>query len=259
MTNYRYSHYTHAVVRPPADNFLDGVTEANMGPPDFELALEQHADYCSALKKCGLELIVLPADHSFPDSCFVEDTAIVIDSSVVIARPGHATRRGEAQSVRETLSKYKTIIDIEEPGTVDGGDIMRVEDHFFIGLSKRTNQSGADQLAEAIVKCGKTASTLPVEKFIHLKTFITTINSETIIGLVNHIPKELQHVKNQILVPEEEHWAANCLSANGNVILPANCPTAESAVRKLGLLVATVEVSEFQKMDGRLTCLSILF
>ncbi len=252
--------YSHALVRPPADNFFDGVTEANLGLPDIQLALEQHANYCAALRNCGLELIILPPEQAYPDSCFVEDTAIVVDrKTVVIARPGHTTRRGEEKSVRETLSKHKTIIDIEEPGTVDGGDIMHVGDHFFIGLSKRTNREGADQLSEAIIRCGKSASTLPVEKFIHLKTFITSINADTVIGLINHIPEQLQHVKNQILVPAKEHWAANCLSANGTVILPVNCPITEASVRNLGLQVATVDVSEFQKMDGRLTCLSILF
>lgn len=260
MPAYALNQFEKALVRPPSENFLDGITEANLGEPDYGKALEQHGMYCAALKKCGLELVVLPADSKYPDACFVEDTAIVIDDTVVITRIGHEARRGEESAIETALSGMKQLRIIQEPGTVDGGDVMRVGDHFFIGLSKRTNEEGAKQLAKFVRDCGKSASTVPVEKFIHLKTFVSTIDQNTVIGLVEHIPQTLfDATSQQVIVQSQEHWAANCLSANGYIVIPAGCPETERALNRLGKSVISVDVSEFQKMDGRLTCLSILF
>jgi len=260
MSSYSEHKFTHALVRPPSANFADGVTEANLGAPDFELAINQHAAYCAALQECGLELLVLPSEPMFPDACFVEDTAVIIGESVVINRLGHPTRQGEESTVRQALTDTKSILHIKEPGSVDGGDIMRVGDHFFIGLSQRTNKAGADQLAAHIEAAGKTYTMVPVENFIHLKTFMSAIDKNTIIGMRNCVPSLVeQAVENALLVPDEEHWAANCVSANGFVIVPADCPEAERQLHKVGKEVIVVNVSEFQKMDGRLTCLSILF
>lgn len=260
MPNYALNKFDRALVRPPSENFADGVTEANLGFPQFSKALEQHAAYCAALQECGLELIALPAESKYPDACFVEDTAIVIDDLVVITRIGHEARRGEESSIETALIGTKEIKRIKEPGTVDGGDVMRVGDHFFIGLSKRTNKSGAEQLTEFVRSRGKTASTVPVENYIHLKTFMTAVDQNTIIGLIEQIPKTLiESTTQQLAVPAEEHFAANCLSANDFVVIPAGCPETEKALRQFGKKVISVDVSEFQKMDGRLTCLSILF
>ena len=260
MAGYASNQFTKAIVRPPARNFEDGVTEAELGKPDFETALRQHEAYCRALENCGLELIQLPCDPDFPDSCFVEDTAIVVDDSAVVTRLGHPKRRGEETAVEMALLRFKTIKRIQEPGTVDGGDVMRVGEHFFIGLSQRTNETGAAQLEEVLHGCGKTSSTLAVKDYIHLKTFISSIDQETIVGLINKIPHAIAEVTNhQVTVSEEEHWAANCLSANGFVLVPNNRPQALAQLEKLGKKVISIETSEFQKMDGRLTCLSILF
>lgn len=257
-TDYANNRFTHAIVRPPSESFHLGLTEANLGAPDYGKALEQHAVYCAALQECGLELAALPPVDEFPDACFVEDTAIVIDDTVAITRIGATSRRGEESAVANFLGARKKLAYIEEPGTLDGGDVMRVGDHFYIGLSKRTNQPGAKQLASIVESCGKTASTIPVADFIHLKTFMSTVDRSTVIGLQKYFPGVLRAFT-PLFVPEREHWAANCVSANGFVVIPADCPETEAILQKHGQEVLTVDVCEFQKMDGRLTCLSILF
>src|SRR5262249_39775537 len=130
--------YTRAIVRKPGPNFADGLTTVDLGKPDFDLALRQHQDYCEALKACGLELTVLPALPDFPDSPFVEDTAIITARCVVITRPGDKSRRGEEIYTSEILGKDHELEFIRNPGTVDGGDILRIGSHFFIGMSERT-------------------------------------------------------------------------------------------------------------------------
>ncbi len=132
--------YTKAIVRRPGRNFAEGITTSNLGKPDFEKALEQHSAYCNALTGCGLELIVLEADERYPDGCFVEDTAIVTSEVAVITRPGAASRMGEEAEISETLSEFRKIETIKFPGTLDGGDVLRAENHFFIGISGRTNR-----------------------------------------------------------------------------------------------------------------------
>lgn len=249
-----------ALVRKPGSNFADGVTEANLGAPDLQLALSQHSRYCQMLESCGLEVITLEADLNHPDCCFVEDAAIIVNDTAVVTRLGHNSRQGEEKAVGEALSRYKKIERISAPGTVDGGDVMRVGSHFFIGVSKRTNEDGAAQLAKIVKACGMTASMVPVEEFIHLKTAVSGVDDECIIGLKDLVSKEhFNRIAKKIIVPPEEHCAANCLSLNGTILVPQDSPKTVGMLESHGLKVMTVDTSEFQKMDGRLTCLSILF
>jgi len=251
--------YTQAIVRRPCTNFKDGITEADLGMPDHQLSLMQHDAYCRALERCGLKIVQLPPDPGFPDSCFVEDTAVIADGAAVITRLGHITRRGEEKSIASTLSQSKQLLYIKEPGTVDGGDVMRMGDHYIIGLSQRTNSDGARQLASFLASLGKSATTVQVERFIHLKTYVSSVEDEILLCLEGYINPDWQKAaKHLISVPPEEHWAANCLGANGKVLVPASCPKTSEALEKAGKEVLCLDMSEFQKMDGRLTCLSIL-
>src|SRR5215204_1462109 len=136
--------FTKAIVRPPSANFASGVTSVDLGAPVFELALQQHEAYCRALQSCGLELIRLPPDDNYPDATFVEDTAILTGRVAIITRPGAATRLGEIDGVGPVLhSHFDALHSIVEPGTLDGGDICEAGQHFFIGISHRTNEEGA--------------------------------------------------------------------------------------------------------------------
>jgi len=256
----RIDGFTHskAIVRPPAENFSDGVTEADLGMPDYQLALKQHDDYCRALQACGLELIKLAPDSRYPDSCFVEDAAIIVGDHAVISRLGHPTRRGEESAIADVLAGCKALVRVEAPGTIDGGDVMAVGDHFFIGLTGRTNEAGAAQLAAVARKCGMTSSTVPIDKWVHLKTAMSAVDSDTMLCLDGIPESSFSAVRKKVTVPQEEHWAANSLSTNGFVLVPTNCPRTAQRVQESGKKVLTVDTSEFQKMDGRLTCLSIL-
>jgi len=154
---------SRAIVRPPARNFSEGLTTVDLGVPEYELALRQHEAYCAALERCGLKLTRLQPDPDHPDSCFVEDVAVMIhnlardrvtapnapDHAAILARPGAPSRRGEVESVREALTAFlESLSEVRSPGTVDGGDVCEAGDHFFIGVSERTNEAGAAQVAE---------------------------------------------------------------------------------------------------------------
>jgi dimethylargininase len=140
---------TRAVVCPPAATFPDGITSSSLGPPDLALALAQHDAYCQALERLGVSLLRLPPDPRHPDSTFVEDTAIVTSRGAILTRPGAPSRAGEVAAVRAVLGEcFHELAEITPPGTADGGDVCEAGDHFFIGLSGRTNPEGAAQLAE---------------------------------------------------------------------------------------------------------------
>ena len=140
--------FRHALVRPPAASFAQGLTSAGSGPPDLPLALAQHSAYCDALRRCGLDVEVLPPDERYPDGTFVEDTAILAERAAITTVPGAPTRVGEVASIARALAGYRDDIqNIVAPGTVDGGDVCQADGHFFIGLSARTNETGARQLA----------------------------------------------------------------------------------------------------------------
>ncbi len=143
MTQFR-----RAIVRPPSRTFADGLTASSLGPPDLDKALAQHATYCAALERCGLTLTYLAADDALPDSTFVEDPAILTAKLAILTNPGAPSRRGEVASIARALPEFfDHIVRIETPGTVDGGDVCQADEHFFIGLSDRTNEDGARQLA----------------------------------------------------------------------------------------------------------------
>src|SRR6185369_2899389 len=167
--------YKRAIVRRPGPRFAEGLTTVDLGKPDSEKALQQHEDYCDALKRCGLEVMVLPTLPEFPDSPFVEDTAIITQNLVVITRPGDKSRRGEEKSISEILRQDRELEFIKGPGTVDGGDILRIGSHFFIGLSERTNIEGANQLHAIFSRHEFTSSTITVTAVLHLKSGVTCI------------------------------------------------------------------------------------
>src|SRR6266498_4600584 len=172
--------FTRAIVRPPAANFAEALTTADLGTPDYERALKQHEAYCLALERCGLTLTRLPPDYLHPDSCFVEDTAILTealphgganaparasDRCAVLTLPGAPSRAGEVESIRKVLTDfYSEIPFLQPPGTMDGGDVCEAGDHFFIGISERTNEAGARQLAGLLTPFGYTCSFVDISK-----------------------------------------------------------------------------------------------
>ena len=252
--------FTYAIVRTPPVSIINGITTANLGMPDYEKTLRQHRAYIESLKSCGLTVITLPAAEAFPDSCFVEDTALLTKRCAIIARPGAPTRQGEEAAVLELLPRYFDHIEsIEAPGTVEPGDIMMVGDHFYIGLSQRTNSEGARQMISLLGKYGLSGSTVEMHEMLHLKTGLSYLENNTLVacGEFLHEPEFAKF--NLIALDANEACAANCIWVNGTVIVPAGLPISREKIEAAGYPVIEVDVSEFQKLDGGLSCLSLRF
>ncbi len=259
--------FTKAIVRLPAPNFCEGLTTAGLGVPDYHQALAQHAAYCGALESCGLELIRLEADERYPDSCFVEDAALIIGGAgasnnlAVITRPGALSRQGEVASIRGELSRlFPSIDEIQSPGTLDGGDVCEAGPHFFIGVSERTNEDGARQLGQMLARNGLTHSlvdTSGISGLLHLKSGVAYLGNNTLIVSEALAIREQFRSYQLLHVDPGDEYAANCIEVNGRVLIAAGYPRFEARLRGLAYETIAVEMSEFQKMDGGLSCLSL--
>ncbi|OAA83952.1 dimethylarginine dimethylaminohydrolase family protein [Clostridium ljungdahlii] len=248
----------NVIVRKPSKNFADGITTSNLGKPDYKKALKQHEQYIKALEKCGCSVTILDADEKYPDSTFVEDVAIVTEKSAIITKPGAESRKGEEKEIIDVLKKfYNNIEFLSGDACLDGGDILRAENHFYIGQSKRTNAEGAKQLTEILNKYGYTASTVPVKKILHLKTGIVYLGKNTFIGTGEFIDNDSFKDFKIINVDADEAYSANCIMMNGNLIIPKGFEKSKKNLVDAGYKIVEVEMSEFQKMDGGLTCLSL--
>jgi dimethylargininase len=251
--------FTHAITRLPGENFADGLTTANLGTPSYELILEQHQAYRQALLSLNLDVVVLPAERDYPDAYFVEDPAIITPNIAVITRPGAPSRQGEEATLEPFLEYYRPIIHIHPPGTVDGGDVLMVGNHFFIGLSDRTNVDGAAQLRSFLEAAGHTSEIMPVAGGLHLKSGVNYVGSETLLvtkGLADH-PAFDRYDK--ILVDYDEVYAANSLWVNDALLMPKGFPKTYASLAHLGMKIIELDVSEVHKMDGGLTCMSLRF
>ncbi|MFC7395016.1 dimethylarginine dimethylaminohydrolase family protein [Scopulibacillus cellulosilyticus] len=252
--------FKQVIVKKISKSFVNGLTTSDLGKPDYEKALEQHAKYVEALKKCGVEATVLEADERFPDSTFVEDTAIVTEKCAIITNPGADSRNGEIVDMKEVLKKfYDTLEYIKSPGTLDGGDVLQVQDHFYIGLSDRTNEEGAKQLIAILEKYGYTGTIVPLEKFFHLKTGIAYLGDRDMVVAGEFIDHDLFKDFNQIKIDADEEYAANCIRVNDYVIMPKGYEKAKKRIEDAGYQTIELEMSEFRKQDGGLSCLSLRF
>ena len=269
--------FTRAIVRPPSPNFSEGLTISSLGAPDYERALAQHEAYCVALEECGLGLVRLEPDSDYPDSTFVEDAAVITERCGVLTKPGAPSRLGEVASIRKALADFfPALSEIHSPGTLDGGDVCEAGNHFFVGVSFRTNEAGAQQLAELLGPHGYTASfvdirgpgILPVthaqdaratSDLLHLKSGLAYLGdnrlvvTEALAGRAEFAGYDL------IRVPSDEEYAANCVRVNDRVLLAAGYPKFEAKLRQLGYRTIALEMTEFQKMEGGLSCLSLRF
>jgi dimethylargininase len=258
--------FTRAIVRTPASNFSEGLTSADggvgFGTPQFERAVEQHAAYCAALAQCGLTLTRLPPDPNYPDSTFVEDTAILTERCAVITRPGALSRRGEVMNISNVVANfYPALLSIQAPGTLDGGDVCQAANHFFVGLSERTNEAGAKQLAELLAPFGYTSSFVDIRRIynlLHLKSGLAYLDDNCLV-VTEALGHEAFPEYELIHVNSNEEYAANCIRVNDHVLLAAGYQSFAQTLIGLGYQTIALEMSEFQKMDGGLSCLSLRF
>ncbi|MEH7014450.1 arginine deiminase family protein [Neobacillus niacini] len=252
--------FKNTIVKIPSESYVNGLTTSDLGSPILEIALEQHQAYIEALKICGTEVTILPSTIEFPDSTFVEDTAVLTEKFAVISNPGALSRNGEIHEMEPAIkSFYETIYSIKSPGTLDGGDILQIEDHFYIGISARTNHDGAEQLKQILESEGYKGTIIPLEKFFHLKTGIAYLGNRTIVVSGEFIDHPEFNSYKKIVVPPEEEYAANCIRVNDYVIIPAGYPVTKQKMNDAGYQTIELEMSEFRKQDGGLSCLSLRF
>jgi dimethylargininase len=252
--------FRNAIVCTPCPSIINGLTTGTLGKPDYQKALEQHAEYVETLKNTGLNVKVLEEDNRYPDSTFIEDVAICTSEFAVITNPGAESRRGEIHGIRPVLQElYRTIEEISPPGTLEAGDVMMTGSHFFIGLSSRTNRNGADQLIHILECHGMTGSTITLNKMLHLKSGASYLeNNNMLVCRELVVCKELGGFKH-IVVDKVESYAANSLWINGTVLVPAGFPETRRKIENAGYSTIILDVSEFRKVDGGLSCLSLRF
>ena len=254
-------HFTHAIVRPPARTFADGITSSDLGAPDLTLALQQHEAYCRTLEQLKLSLDRLPPDPEFPDSTFVEDAAIVTSKGAILTRPGAPSRTGEVAALGSTLGRWFSQMDaISPPGTLDGGDVCEAGNHFFIGVSRRTNPEGAAQLAAWLTRRGFGSSVLDIRKMpglLHLKTGLSWLGGRHVLAWPEIAGHQALRGCEVVKAPKGEEYAANCIRVNDAVLVAEGFPETGALLRDLGHAVVTVDMSEYRKMDGGLSCLSV--
>ena len=255
--------FRRAIVRPPAANFAEGLTTVDLGKPDVARALAEHEAYCRALESLGLALTRLPADPEFPDSTFVEDAAVLAPRGAVLTRPGAPSRAGEVTSIAAALEPFfPRVRAISAPGTLDGGDICEAGDHWFIGISERTNEEGARQLGRFLEADGVSSSCVDIRGvagILHLKSGIAWLSGRRIV-VIDSLRDDPAFSGWEIVgVDPDEDYAANCVTVNDAVLFAKGFPRLERRIAALGYRPLVLDMSEFQKMDGGLSCLSLRF
>jgi dimethylargininase len=257
--NYETSTLHQAIVRPPGVAFANALTSVDLGMPDLSAAIEQHDAYVRAVERCGVSIRILEPDE-YPDSTFIEDVAICIPDCAIVTRPGAESRQGEVESIRGVLADYfDETRKIDAPGTLDGGDVLEANGHFFIGLSDRTNESGANQLIRLLNDHGMTGEKVSFPAFLHLKSGVCLLDEETVL-LANQFSGLEQFERfRRIVTKKEDGYAANSIRANGTIITPAGYPRVSAELCDAGFDVIELEMWEFQKADGGLSCLSLRF
>jgi dimethylargininase len=225
---------------------------------DVALAREQHHAYEQALRHLGCRIESFPEEPELPDSVFVEDTAIVLDEVAVITRPGASARRPETASIAAALGRYRDLVRIESPGTLDGGDVLRVERSLYVGVSSRSNASGIEQLGALLLPFGYRVRPVAVQGCLHLKSAVTQVTDEHLLINSRYVERKEFPGMSFIEVDESEPSGANALMLGTDVIYPRSHPRTAEALRRHGIRVHTLEMSETEKAEGGVTCCSLL-
>jgi len=224
-----------------------------------DLALQQHQQYQSALSSLGCEIVTLPTESGLVDSVFIEDTALVLDEIAVICLPGAESRRAEVAAVREVLQQYRELSSIQPPGTLDGGDLLRIGKVIYAGLSARSNRSGIDQLRGIVADYGYSVETVEMRKCLHLKSGVSEVAPDSLLINPDWISTSAFDDCELIDVDRAEQHAANALSVGRSVIYPSSFPRTMEKLVQRGINVTPVDVSELQKAEGAVTCCSLIF
>ena len=253
--------FTRILARRPSANFADGLTTQELGTPNVELALQQYENYLSALRDCDLDVTVLDADEQYPDGHFVEDPLIIFHDMAFVCKSGAEARQGEAKGLLSHLSDLRIVEINGDDAFMDGGDVLICADRVLVGLSERTTVAGAEALKRALqtVQADIRVDFVEFEGVLHLKSGLTELAPNVLIHdpiLKTDYPLDWAEV---ITLPAEEGYAADVMPVNDTLFLAEGYPTALAEAKKHYEKVITLDMSEFQKMDGGLTCLSLRY
>jgi dimethylargininase len=235
------------------------LTHVARSPIDLEAARRQHEEYERCLSALGCAVLRLDAGDDMADSVFIEDTAVVLDELAVIGRPGAESRRGETTAVATALAPYRTLVRIEAPGTLDGGDVLVAGRRVFVGLSGRTNRGGVDQLARAIEPFGYSVAAVPVCGCLHLKSAVTLVGPRTLLMNPEWIDPARFAPFDATYVDPSEPAAANALWIGHFVVYPSAFALTRQRLEKRGVAVRSIDAGELAKAEGGVTCCSLIF
>ncbi|GLO72539.1 NG,NG-dimethylarginine dimethylaminohydrolase protein [Phaeobacter inhibens] len=260
MTNPTYE-FTRAITRRPASSITDGLRAEDIGTPDLDKMLAAHADYVSALKSTGAEVIELPPLEAFPDAVFVEDTALCLPKGAVLMRPGAPSRLGEVAEMAPTLRQcYDEVREIKGPGFIEGGDILVTEREILVGRSARTDATGVAELAEIVADWGHSLrEVFTPEGVLHFKTDCSLMDAETILSTKRLDASGCFEGYRVLHVPEGEEAAANAIRYNNLVLMAADFPRTAEMLDREGFEVVQISNTECAKLDGGMSCLSLRF
>ena len=228
-------------------------------PIDVAKAIAQHKAYQDCLAELGVRIVSLPAEPELPDAVFVEDPVVVVDEVAVISIMGAPSRRPEARTLTDALSRYRPLKFLREPATLDGGDVVRIGRRVFAGLSQRTNREGVSQLRDLLQAFDYEVQPVEVRGCLHLKSACSYIGNDTV--LINRAWIDAERFRGFKLldVPDEEPAAANALLVNDVVIIAASFPKTRALLEQRGFCVRTIDLSELQKAEAGVTCTSLIF
>ena len=228
-------------------------------PIDIDQANRQHAAYCDLLRQCGVEVITLDKNLALPDSVFVEDTALVLDEIAIMTSMGAASRRAETAVIETELAQFRPIARLSLPAQMEGGDILRVGQRLYVGLSTRTNTAGMNALAEIVAPYGYEVIGVSVTGCLHLKTGCTALDDRTILLNPDWIDSAPFAEFEQLPVPEAEPFAANILRIGQVICMHAGFTQTRTLIEQRGYRLEVVDISEFLKAEAGLTCMSLIF
>lgn len=246
-----------ALVRRPGPRLADGLlTHIERLAVDVDVAVQQWHGYIDAMQRHGWEVIEVPPADDCADAVFIEDTMVVFGDLAVISLPGAPSRRPETAAAEDTVARLRyEVVRIESPGTLDGGDALKVDNTVYVGLGGRTNTAGIAQLAAHLEPRGATVVTVPISKVLHLKSAVTALPDGTIVGWPAAIDDPSLFPK--FLPTAEESGAHVVLLGDNRLLMAADCPMSAEMYRSMGYQPIEVDIGEFQKLEGCVTCLSV--
>jgi len=248
-----------AITRPPTDALARcELTHLERQPIDVVLALEQHRAYEEALAECGAHVVSLAPEPDMPDAVFVEDAAVVLDDVAVITRPGAVSRRAETESVAKALADYRPIAHLTDPATLDGGDVLRVGDELFVGVSTRTNAEGIRQLGTIARRHGLETRPVPIRDCLHLKSACSHVGGGLLLVNPARVDVDLFAQFELLHVLPDELGAANTVLVGETVMIAESFPMTADLLARLGVDVVAVDLSELQKAEAGGSCMSLL-